>query len=80
MFNTWWDKTLQPQKCTFWEKELKNNNSNNNNNNNNDNNKTILHFMTTFHNVALKTETSLKLQMCLSPLWKLKKPMVNVKT
>ena len=29
---------------------------------------TILRFMTTFHNVALKIETSLKLQRCLSPL------------
>ena len=30
--------------------------------------KTILHFMTTFHNVPLKIETSFKLQKCLSPL------------
>ena len=29
---------------------------------------TILHFMTTFHNVALEIETSFNLQMCLSPL------------
>ena len=27
---------------------------------------TILHFMTTFHKVALKKETSFKLKMCLS--------------
>ena len=30
--------------------------------------KTILHLITTFHNVALKIETSFKLQRCLSPL------------
>ena len=29
---------------------------------------TILHFMTTFHNAALKIETSFKLQSCLSSL------------
>ena len=23
ILDTWWDKTLQPQKCTFWEKEPK---------------------------------------------------------
>ena len=31
-------------------------------------NRTILHFMTTFHNVALKIETSFKLRRCLSSL------------
>ena len=36
--------------------------------------------MTTFHNVALKTESSFKPQSCLSPLWKLEKSMINVKT
>ena len=41
---------------------------------------TILHFMTTFHNVALKIETSFKLQRYLSPLWKLEKSMINFKT
>ena len=41
---------------------------------------TILHFMTTFHNVTLKIETSFKLQSCLIPLWKLEKSMINVKT
>ena len=40
----------------------------------------ILHFMTTFHNVAFKIKTSFKLQRCLSPLWKLEKSMINVKT
>ena len=40
----------------------------------------ILHFMTTFHNVAFKVETSFKLQRCLSPLWKLEMSMINVKT
>ena len=29
---------------------------------------TILYFMTTFHNVALKIETSFRAQRCLSPL------------
>ena len=23
ILDTWWNKTLQPQKCTFWEKEPK---------------------------------------------------------
>ena len=41
---------------------------------------TILHFMTTFHNDALKIGTSFKLQSCLSPLQKLEKSMANVKT
>ena len=36
--------------------------------------------MTTFHNVALKIETSFKLQKCLNPLWKLEKSMINFKT
>ena len=36
--------------------------------------------MTTFHNLALKIETSFKLQSCLSPLWKLKKSMIKVET
>ena len=31
----------------------------------------ILHFMTTFHNVTAKIETSSKLQRCLSPIGKL---------
>ena len=39
----------------------------------------ILHFMTTFHNVALKIETSFKLQWYLSTLWKLEKSIINVK-
>ena len=43
-------------------------------------NVTILQFMSTIHNVALKTETSFKLQRCLSPLWKLEKSMINIKT
>ena len=33
-----------------------------------DKNVIILHFMTTFHNVALKIETSFKLQRYLTPL------------
>ena len=41
---------------------------------------TILHSMTTFYNVALKIETGFKLQRCLTPLWKLEKSMINVKT
>ena len=36
--------------------------------------------MTTFHNVALKIEASFKLKKCLSTLWKLEKPVINVKT
>ena len=69
MFDTRWDKILQRRKKKFWEKEPKKLK-----------NITILHFMTTFHNVALKIETSFKLQRCLSPLWKLEKSMINVKT
>ena len=69
MFDTRWDKILQRRKNKFWEKEPKKLK-----------NITILHFMTTFHNVALKIETSFKLQRCLSPLWKLEKSMINVKT
>ena len=46
MFDTWWDKILEPQKWTFWEKEPKKLKT-----------ITILHFMTTFHNAALKIET-----------------------
>ena len=53
----------------FWEKEPKKLKS-----------ITILYFMTTFHNVAFKIETSFKLQRCLSPLWKLEKPIIKVKT
>ena len=68
IFGTWWDQILQPQKWRFWEKELKKLK-----------NITILHFMTTFYNVALKIETSFKLQRCLSQLWKLEKSMINVK-
>ena len=41
---------------------------------------TILHFMTTFDKVTYKTETSFMLQRCLSPLWKLEKSMINIKT
>ena len=37
-------------------------------------------FQATFHNVALETETSFKLQRCLSLLRKLEKSMINVKT
>ena len=51
IFDTWWDKILQSQKWIFSEKKprkLKN--------------ITILHSMTTFHNVVLKIETSFKLQ------------------
>ena len=69
IFDTWWDKILQPQKWTFWERDSKKLN-----------NITVLHFMTTFHNTALKIETSFKLQRCLSPFWKLEKSMKKVKT
>ena len=69
IFGAWWDKILQPQKWTFWGKEPKRLKK-----------LTILHLMTTFYNVALKIETSVKLQSCLSPLWKLEKSMINVKT
>ena len=34
---------------------------------------TILHYMTTFYNVALKIETSFNLQSYLSTLWKIEK-------
>ena len=69
IFDTQWEKISQPQKWKFWEKgpkKLKN--------------ITILHFMTTFHNVALKIETSFKLQRCLKQLWKLERSMIDVKT
>ena len=68
-FDTWWHKILQTQKWIFWEKEPKKLK-----------NITILHCMTTFHNVALKRETSFELQRCLSSLLKLEKSMLNVKT
>ena len=55
-------------KWTFWEKEPKKLKK-----------IKILHFMTTFHNVALKIETSFKLQWYLSTLWKLEKSITNVK-
>ena len=58
ILNSWWDKTLRPQKCTFWEKEpikLKKNIN-------------ILNFMTTLNNVALKIEIGFELQGCLRPL------------
>ena len=51
ILDTWWDKTLQPQKCTFSEKESKKLK-----------NITILHFMTTLNNVTFKIETSFELQ------------------
>ena len=68
IFDTRRGKILQPQKWTFWEKDLKKLKS-----------ITMLHFMTTFHNVALKIETSFKLQRSLNSLWKLKKSMINIK-
>ena len=55
-------------KWTFWEKEPKKLKK-----------IKILHFMTTFHNFALKIETSFKLQWYLSTLWKLEKSIINVK-
>ena len=58
---------MDHQNCTFWETESKKL-------------RTILLFMTTSHNVALKTETSFKLQSCLKPFWNLEKPVINVKT
>ena len=57
MLDTWWDKTLQPQKYKFSEKEpkmLKN--------------ITILHFMTTLNNVVPKTEIGFELKGCLRTL------------
>ena len=55
MLDTWWDKTLQPQKCTFSEKEA-----------NQLKNITILclpvYFMTTLNNVAPKIEIGFELQ------------------
>ena len=69
MFDTWWDKILQPQKKIFWKKDPKKLK-----------NIIILHFMTTFDNVTVNIETSFKLQKYLTPLWKLEKSMINVKT
>ena len=69
IFDTWWDKILQPQKWTFWEKDPKKLE-----------NVTSLHSMTTFNNVAPKTETSFELQSCWRPLWKPEKTMIHVKT
>ena len=57
ILDTWWDKNLQPQRCTFSEKDSKKLK-----------NITILHFMTTLNNVALKIEICLELQACLTPL------------
>ena len=62
VFDIWWDKILQPQKSIFWEKELKKLKS-----------IIILHFMTTFHNVALKIETSFKLQRLFKTIMKTRK-------
>ena len=58
ILDTWWDKTLQPQRCTFSEKDSKKLK-----------NITILHFMTTLNNVALKAEIDFELQGCLRPLY-----------
>ena len=66
IFDTWWDEILLHQKWKFWEKEPKKLK-----------NITSLDFMTTFHNAALKIETSLKLQRCLSRLWKLETSMLK---
>ena len=56
--DTWWDKTLQPQNCTFSEKELKKLKKN----------IIILHFMTTLKNAAYKTEVGFELKRFLRPL------------
>ena len=58
-----WEKTLQPQKCTFWKKcqKLKK--------------RTIFLCMTTFYNFALKIETSWA-KSFLSPFWKLETPQI----
>ena len=69
MFDIWCDTTLQSQKWKFWEKDPKKLK-----------NITILHFMTTFHNVALEIGASFKLKMCLSTFCKLEKLIINVKT
>ena len=55
ILDTWWDKTLQPQKCTFREKEPKKLKKN----------ITTSYFMTTLDNVALKMEIGFELQGCL---------------
>ena len=62
MFDTWWDKILQPQKWTFCEKEPKKLK-----------NITIFYFMTTFHNVALKIETIFKLERFFKSIMKTRK-------
>ena len=69
IFDTLSDNILQPLKWTFWEKEPKKLK-----------NITILHFMTTFHNVTLRIEAGFKLQGCISPFWNLEISMINVKT
>ena len=51
ILDTWWDKTLQPQKCIFSVKEPKK-----------FKNITCLHLMTTLNNVVLKTEIAFELQ------------------
>ena len=61
ILDTWWDKTLQPQKCTFWEKEPKKLKKHT------ETKKKILK-KTTLSNVALKIEIGVVLQGCLSPL------------
>ena len=55
IFDSWWDKILQPQKWIFRKKEPKTLKI-----------LTILHFITTFHNIALKIETSFKRRRFLS--------------
>ena len=57
ILDTWWGKTLQPQNCTFSEKEPKKLK-----------NIIILHFMTTLNNAALKTEIGFELKRLLRPL------------